>query len=272
VSQDVATPRSLPTAAAGIFGVLLVLGAITFVFAASSSNPEVANGAYRVFLHNWLMWAVLSNGALVLSSAMRLTNARWQGPIQRVCDSMGSYVPISTALFFVIYLGRHHLFEWVEHPVAGKEFWYEPTFTFFRDTAALLWVTFISLLYLYMSVRPMLGPARESSSGLRATLYQRWTAGWLGEEREREFATRRARKLAAVLVLSYAICYSLIAIDMVMSLAPDWVSTMFPAITSRARIAAASPSGGSSAVCLDSSTRSRKRRSLRASTRRMVTS
>jgi hypothetical protein len=229
VSQDVATPRSLPTAAAGIFGVLLVLGAITFVFAASSSDAEVARRAYRVFLHNWLLWAVLSNGALVLSAAMRLTNARWQGPIQRVCDSMGAYVPISTALFFVIYLGRHQLFEWVEHPVPGKEFWYEPTFTFFRDTAALLWVTFISLLYLYMSVRPMLGPARESATGLRATLYQRWTAGWLGEERERSWALRRTRKLAAVLVLSYAICYSLIGIDMVMSLAPEWVSTMFPA-------------------------------------------
>jgi len=229
VSQDVATPRSLPTAAAGIFGVLLVLGAVTFLFAASSSDAETANRAYRVFLHNWLLWAVLSNGALVLSAAMRLTNARWQGPIQRVCDSMGSYVPISTLLFVVIYAGRHHLFEWVEHPVPGKEFWYEPTFTFFRDTAALLWVTFISLLYLYMSVRPMLGRARESATGLRRTLYQRWTAGWLGEEREREFATRRTRKLAAVLVLSYAICYSLIGIDMIMSLAPEWVSTMFPA-------------------------------------------
>ncbi len=32
-----------------------------------------------------------------------------------------------------------------------------------------------------------------------------------------------------MLVLSYAICYSLIGIDMVMSLAPEWVSTMFPA-------------------------------------------
>jgi len=71
--------------------------------------------------------------------------------------------------------------------------------------------------------------ARESATGLRKTLYQRWTAGWLGEEREREFSQRRTRKLAAVLVLSYGICYSLIGIDMIMSLAPEWVSTMFPA-------------------------------------------
>lgn len=229
VSQDVATPRSLPTTPTAIFGVLFVVGVITFLFAASSSDADTANRAYRVFLHNWLLWATLSTGALVLSAAMRLTNARWQGPIVRVVDSLGAYVPISLLLFVVIYVGRRHLFEWVEHPVPGKEFWYEPTFTFIREIAALLWVTFISLLYLYMSIRPMLGRARESASGLRRTLYQRWTAGWLGEERERDFAERRLRKLSAVLVLSYGICYSLVSVDLVMGLSPEWVSTMFPA-------------------------------------------
>ncbi|MFI5315062.1 MAG: hypothetical protein ACHQ6T_05145, partial [Myxococcota bacterium] len=139
------------------------------------------------------------------------------------------YVPVSLVLFSVIYLGRHDLYAWVDHPVAGKEFWFEPTFAFTRDTIALSWITFISIFYLYLSIRPMLGPARESATGVRAALYQRWTAGWRGEERERALTLRRARKLAAVLVLSYAICYSLMAIDLVMSLAPEWVSTMFPA-------------------------------------------
>jgi Ni/Fe-hydrogenase subunit HybB-like protein len=229
VSQDVATPRSLPTRPAAIFAGLVAIGVITLLFGASSSDPELAKRTYRVFLHNWLFWAVLSNGALVLASAMRLTNARWQGPIQRVSESMGAYLPVSLVLFVVIYLGRHDLYAWVDHPVAGKEFWFEPTFAFTRDTIALFWITFISLFYLYLSIRPMLGHSRESATGIRGTLYQRWTAGWRGEERERDLSLRRARKLSAVLVLSYAICYSLIAIDLVMSLAPEWVSTMFPA-------------------------------------------
>jgi Ni/Fe-hydrogenase subunit HybB-like protein len=229
VSQDVASPRSLPTRPAAIFAGLAAIGVITLLFGASSSDPKLAERTYRVFLHNWLMWAVLSNGALVLSSAMRLTNARWQGPIQRVTESMGAYVPVSLVLFAVIFIGRHHVYEWVDHPVAGKEFWFEPTFAFTRDLIALSWITFISLFYLYLSIRPMLGHARENATGLRGTLYKRWTAGWRGDERERDLTSRRARKLAAVLVLSYAICYSLIAIDLVMSLAPEWVSTMFPA-------------------------------------------
>ncbi len=229
MSHDVATPGSLPKVPAAIFGALVVVGAVTLIFGVASSDAELANRTYRVFLHNWLLWAVLSNGALVLSAGMRLTNANWQGPIQRVADSMGAYLPASLLLFSVIYFGRHHLFEWVEHPIHGKEFWFEPSFTFTRDVIALLWITFVSVFYQYLSIRPMLGRARETATGLRGAIYQRWTAGWRGEEREREIAARRARKLAAVLALSYAICYSLIGIDMIMSLAAEWVSTMFPA-------------------------------------------
>ena len=227
MSNDLAEPRSLPRVPAAIFAALAALGAIAF-FAGVLAEDTSAR-TYRVFLHNWLMWAALANGAVCVSAAFRLTNAGWQGPIQRIAESMGGFVAISFLLYWVIYLGRHELFEWVHHPVAGKEFWFEPGFTFLRDSLALVWVTFVSLFYLYISLRPTLGAAREAATGWRKTLYGFWTAGWRGEEVERDFAERRGRKMAAVVALSHAICYSLIAIDFIMSLAPEWISTMFPA-------------------------------------------
>ncbi len=226
--SDTASSRSIPRGTLATFGALTALGVITFILGLVG-DADTAKRTYRVFLHNWLMWAALAQGALVLSSAMRLTNASWQGPIHRVVDSMGAYVPITLVLFLIVYLGRHELFEWTHHDIPGKEWWYQPGFVFLRDTLALVWITAMSLLYLYLSVRPMLGAARENASGRFAGLYARWTSGWRGEERERELAERRLRKMAAVLVLSYAVCYSLLAMDMIMSLSPEWVSTMFPA-------------------------------------------
>ena len=226
--SDTASSRSIPRGTLATFGGLTALGVITFILGLVG-DADTAKRTYRVFLHNWLMWAALAQGALVLSSAMRLTNASWQGPIHRVVDSMGAYVPITLVLFLIVYLGRHELFEWTHHDIPGKEWWYQPGFVFLRDTLALVWITAMSLLYLYLSVRPMLGAARENASGRFAGLYARWTSGWRGEERERELAERRLRKMAAVLVLSYAVCYSLLAMDMIMSLSPEWVSTMFPA-------------------------------------------
>ncbi len=230
MSADVATPRSLPTVPAAVFAALLLLGVIAFVMGVSSADSSART--YRVFLHNWLLWAALANGALAFSAAMRLTNATWAGPIRRVADSMGAFVPVSLIGFAVVYAGRHELFEWTHHPIHGKEFWFEPGFTFMRDTLALIWVTFVSVLYLRITIRPMLGRARETATGWRQSLYANWTRGWRGEIAERDWAERRGRKMAAVVAISFAICYSLIGIDMIMSLSPEWVSTMFPAFYS----------------------------------------
>ena len=219
MSQDVATPRALPTRAAAIFGGLLVVGAITFLLGASSSDGEVAKRAYRAFLQNWLIWAALSKGALMLSAAMRLTNARWPGPIQRSATRSARSCRSRSCSSWSC-TGRHELFEWTEHPVAGKEWWYEPGFMFARDLggAASGWP----------SSRPSTCTCRapdararaRSATGLRGTLNQRWTAGWRGEERERDLAVRRSRKLAAVLALSYAFCVLDDRRRLVMSLAP----------------------------------------------------
>jgi branched-subunit amino acid transport protein AzlD len=230
LSTDVATPRSLPTVPAAIFAALLLLGVVVFFMGIASEDS--VERTYRVFLHNWLMWAALAQGALAFSAAMRLTNATWPGPIRRVADSMGAFVPVSLLGLLVVYIGRHELFEWTHHPVAGKEFWFEPGFTFARDTIALIWVTFVSIVYLRITIRPMLGSARVTASGWRASLYRSWTKGWRGDEAEREFAERRGRKIAAVVAISFAICYSFLGIDMIMSLSPEWVSTMFPAFYS----------------------------------------
>jgi hypothetical protein len=223
--NDHASPRALPGGPTLLFAALLVVGAVAF-FAALGTDPD---RAWRVYLHNWLLWAALAQSGLVLSAAMRLSNANWAGPIQRVAESLGAFVPVSLVLFAGIWLGRHHLYEWIQTPVHGKEWWYGEGRTFARDLVVLLWLTAMSFLYLYISLRPAMGLARERATGWRRALYARWTAGWRGETAERDHATRRGRKMAAVLALSYAFGYSILSIDLIMSLAPEWVSTMFPA-------------------------------------------
>ncbi len=228
MSLDRARPREMPRRSALLLGALAALGLIVFAVAALSSDEQTAQRAYRVYLHNWLLFAALSQGALVLSAAMRLTNAGWAGPIHRLVDSLGAFVPVSFVLFAGVWLGRHEIFEWTQHPVVGKEWWYQTGFTFTRDLIALGWMTLLSIVYLYLSVRPMLGDVREGAPRF-ASWYQMWGADWRGEEAERRLAERRLRKFSAVLVLSYTFCYSLVAIDMIMSLSPHWVSSLFPA-------------------------------------------
>ncbi len=105
---------------AALFGLLAMVGFVVFLGGVSSSDPGTVARTYRVYLHNWLLWAALAQGALVRSSAIRLTNGKWAGPVHRMIDAMGAFVPLSLVLFIVVYVGRHELFGWMNQPVYGK--------------------------------------------------------------------------------------------------------------------------------------------------------
>ena len=64
MSADRAQPRSIPTGPAVIFGSLVLLGVVVFGWTASQDPAH----AHRVFLHNWLLWAAIAQGALVFSN------------------------------------------------------------------------------------------------------------------------------------------------------------------------------------------------------------
>jgi len=196
---DVASSRSLSGTSLAVLGGLIVVGFGAFAAGAFSSDPETVERAYRAFLQNFLLWSALSQGALMLSAAMRLTNARWPGPVHRLVDSFGAFIPVSLLLYFVLWTGKGELFEWMSDPhhVEGKEWWYREGFMLFRDVFALAWMALLSMWYLVLSVRPMLGHAREAANGPFASLISVWTSGWRGEAVERALADRRLRKLAA---------------------------------------------------------------------------
>ncbi len=65
MSADLARPRGLPAVPAALFGLLAMVGVVVFLGGVLSSDPDTVARTYRVFLHNWLLWAALSQGALV---------------------------------------------------------------------------------------------------------------------------------------------------------------------------------------------------------------
>lgn len=179
----------------------------------------------QAYLINFVFWIGITQGAVILSVVMRLTNAKWGRPIMRIAESASAFLPVTILLFIFIMLGGEKLFIWINEPVEHKAIYLNAPFMYTRVLVSLFLMTGLSLIYVRHSIRNDL-----------TALYN----GKLVPERFRKLLTNydvshieksneKQTTLSVVLAICYAVCYSILAIDLIMSLDPHWVSTLFGA-------------------------------------------
>src|SRR5271165_7011416 len=189
-----------------VAGAMIVLGAIAFVLALSRGGAEIAWQAYLV---NLLFFLGVAQGALVASAAFYLTQAKWGGSTPyRLGEAFAPFLWVGFFLFFGLYFGRSQIFPWVTHPIAQKAAWLNVPFLFARDGIGLGLMAAVSFAFIRAS----------RADDARA---------WAVATDDIELPPPSIRRLAPLVAVVYAVVYSLIAFDLVMSLAPVWRSTLF---------------------------------------------
>jgi hypothetical protein len=220
----VANPRELPGALVALCLGLVGLGVVAFLLGLAR-DPATA---WRAFHVNFLYFGIIAQAAMVLASALVIVGARWAGPIRHVAEGFGAWVPISVVLFAVgNWFGREYIHtNWLHGAPPGKEGWLSFGRVFWTDLAILSVGALLTLAFLRSSFRPALAGAAERATRARG-MFERWTAGWRGDEVERADSERRLRRLAPVICLFYAFAMTIVAFDQVMSLTPTWYSNIF---------------------------------------------
>jgi hypothetical protein len=194
------------TGKTGLLVLALIVGVAGFGVAMATGGSQ---RVWEVFLVNLLFWMGIAQGGVCVSASFYLTNARWGGIGQyRLAEAFVGFLPLSFVLFWALYAGRHEIFVWIDHPLAEKADWLNTPFLFARDGVALAFMTALSLWFVRVSRREDVRQWAESS-------------GDIGDP------PKAIRRLAVALALSYAYIYSMLAFDLVMSLAPRWHSTLF---------------------------------------------
>jgi hypothetical protein len=223
IATEQVSPRPIPGLLLAVCLGLVALGVIAFVVGLGSD----ADTAWRAFHVNYLYWGALAQGAIVVSCVFTIVGARWPGPVRRFAEALGAWVPLTVVLFLISWLGRESVYSpWLHSPPHGKEAWLNGTRLFWTDLAIFTVLALLSIAYLYYSIRPTLGSAAD---GAGSGLLRRWAAGWQGEAAERDRCARKTRTLAPIICLTYALGWSFIAFDQVMSLTPTWYSNLFGA-------------------------------------------
>ncbi len=188
--------------------VLTALGAVAFLETLAGAAAARAWQAWHV---NFLFWTGLAQGLVVFAATQKLAKGHWSGLIIRFAESAAAFLAVSLLLYLGVFVGRLAIFPWLvqQRPDIGA--WLTTRFFFVRNGLIYLALTWLSWRF----VRHDMAPDRREVGG--------------GPPAERLEGRDTIARDAALLIVAYAFGYSLLAFDLMMSLAHKWVSNLFGA-------------------------------------------
>jgi len=204
-----------------VFLIFVAIGVVTFIFGLTSEHPE---RAWQAYLINFLLWSAIAQGAVLFSAVMHMTNARWSGPLSGLSESFTAFFPLSFILFLLLFIGRTHIFPWLQEDLHGKEVWLNIPFLFWRDFFGLLILYLLGFAYLFNALQLKYDP-NQPLGEIRKYIDNAWKQNHLKPERIKS----RMTIWGGLYILAFALVLSLIGFDLVMSMDPHWISTLFGA-------------------------------------------
>jgi len=190
-----------------IGGVLAAIGIVGFVVALGLGEDDRVWQSYLVGL---LFFTGVAQGGVLLSCGYYLVQGRWtrNAVHLRVAEAGWPFLFLSAVLFWGVYIGRDHIFPWIAHSPGKKAAWLNVPFLFSRDGIALALMAVVSAWFVRIS---------RDRAALR----------WASEPTTIEMPPVSIRRLAPLLCVLYIFLYTMLAIDLIMSLSPLWHSTLF---------------------------------------------
>lgn len=222
--------RRAPAWLVGGCAALALLGAAAF---ALGVRGESAERAWQIYLVNFLYWSGLAIGGVLFGLVIQVAKGHWGKPLRRLPLGFGAFLPISYLLFFGIAPGADHLFPWMHETTTHEGFpirtgWLNASAVFLRGGAFLVLLYALLLAFLYYEARPDLKAVAGRLAGWRGRLAAGWTRSFRGESEEAARSRRILGKMSPLTILYLCIAVSGMAIDLVMSLEPGWISVLFP--------------------------------------------
>lgn len=212
-------PSATFRGALGFFTVVGILAVVAGAF--SGISPERIWGS--VLLSVFFFFSV-ALGGIAFSGMQDVIGAVWARPIKRVHEAFAAFLPVSgaiLAIFIICFmfdlLHARDVYVWMTDPhmldhFHGKNVWLNITFLGTRDLVALAIILGLSFWQLRQSARR----DRAFCEGHRDEAMK------LAEQ-----ARDSLRYWSAPILVVYALCYSLLCFDLLMSLAPIWFSTLW---------------------------------------------
>ncbi len=184
--------------------LLLGAGGVALLIVGAFWNPAQF---FRSYLLGYLFWTGLALGCLGLLMLNHLTGGGWGLGTRRILEAATRTFPLLTVLFLPVAFGGRYLYIWT-HPAEVAQ-----SAILQHKSPYLNWPFFLGRATFYFLIW----------MGLSYVL-NRWS---LQQAQDSSGAMRRLKRLSGSGILILAVTVTFSSIDWVMSLDPEWYSTLF---------------------------------------------
>jgi Ni/Fe-hydrogenase subunit HybB-like protein len=207
-----------------LFIAFIVLGIVGFALGLNDTFKS-----YQAYWVNFIFFAGIAQGGVVLAAVHNVARGKWGGPMVRIGLMNVSFTVVTVVMYLGIVFFAGDIFKWAHHPeyAYGKEWWLNLPFLLIRNGIGLAVLAFFSTVFAYKLVRPEVGKINETSG--KSVYPEFFTKNWRGYEEEKERSQEFLRIWNPVMLFLFAIIYSMLGFDLIMSLEPVWFSTLFGA-------------------------------------------
>ncbi|HEY7686077.1 MAG TPA: hypothetical protein VH833_08235 [Gemmatimonadales bacterium] len=171
-----------------------------------------ADRVWSAYHFNLLFWLGLAQAGVVFAASQKLAKGHWSGLVIRFAEASVAFLPVGVVLFLASLFGRGHIYSWIAEPRTDLGWWLTPFWFYVRNGALLTLLAWLSWRFVREDMAP---DVAELAGGAPVE--------------PNEAARGRINRDAALVVVGYAFGYSLLAFDLVMSLAHKWVSNLYGA-------------------------------------------
>ena len=205
----------------GGIALCFVIGAVTIAAGFAAGDPTRVWGS---ILLNLMYFFGLALGGIAFAAMQDTVGAVWGRPIMRLHESFSSFLPVAAVLFTIFLIcikfdvaSAGRVYSWVADPHIldhfwGKKDWLILDFMIVRDIFALACIVVLAMWQLRQKLtRDKLMLAGNADAAKTEGLQ----------------AQKRLRYWSGPVLVVYALCFSLLAFDFTMSLAPLWYSTLW---------------------------------------------
>jgi hypothetical protein len=221
-------PGSVPVRSLLLWGGLALVGAIVFAVGVGDDPTR----AWATVWANFLFWTGLAMAGVMFGAVLQTAKGHWGKGFRRLAEGMGAFLPVSLVLLVVLLVwGGPHIFPWLgELDVHVNEEWLTADGVLWRNTLGVALLYAVGFAYLRLSLRPDAPLVADELAGWRKSLVSWIGRKWRGDNEELERSRRLLGRISPPLILLWAVVFTLLSVDLAMSLIPGFISVIWGAL------------------------------------------